>query len=479
MRLQNFIGGSYLSASPDWSVDRTFNLYPEINEVRPGKDREAAMLIGTPGLLSLATLGSGPVRCAHTASNGRLFIVSGPTLYEIDQFWTATSRGTLSTSGGLVSMDDNGVHVMIVDGPNGYTFTFTTNTFAAITDADFPGAVTTRFVDGYFVFNEPGTGRAWSTASYNGASVDGLDFATAEARPDDLVAVEADHRTLYLLGVDTIERYYNAGLSAFPFSAYQTGGLIEVGCVSPGSVQKLNAGLYWLGRDKNGSSGVYRINQNGISERVSTHAIDLMIRAAGDLSAARSWVYQEGGHHFYRLNLPDSTPTFDTATGLWHECTYFDTGLHTRHRAECHAFAFDAHVVGDYENGNIYALDPDTYTDNGDEIARERTTPHVSQDGARIFIPRIELSIEAGVGLDGGVTPGADPQLMLQISRDGGHSYGTERWVSAGKLGEYTRRAIWNRNGQGRNIVIRVRMTDPVKAVWLGMNLAGISASAA
>jgi PKD repeat protein len=58
--------------------------------------------------------------------------------------------------------------------------------------------------------------------------------------------------------------------------------------------------------------------------------------------------------------------------------------------------------------------------------------------------------------------PGADPQVMLRISNDGGKTWVTEQWRSAGKTGEFSRRVRWNRLGCGRRRVFEVSVTDPV-----------------
>jgi hypothetical protein len=435
-------------------------------------------LMGTPGLLKLATLGSGPVRALYTASNGRAFAVSGDTLYELDGFWTGTNRGTLSTSSGRVVLADNGLHMMIVDG-GGYTFTFSTNALAPITDPDFPGAGSVSFQDGFFVFHEPGTGRLWVTESYNGASVDALDFVTSEGSPDPVVTQISDHSTIYAFNTLTLERYYNSGGADFPFTRYRTGGLLQIGCASAASVVQMNKAIYWLGQDVNGQGTVWAISENAYSQRISTHAVELAIReyaTSADLGDVTAWCYQTDGHNFYCMNLAETTFVYDDATTLWHERAYLaDNGRFERHRADCHAVTHGVHIVGDYQNGNLYALDEYTYTDNGEQIARERITPRVAQDGAWIFIPRLELRMDAGMGLDGGVA-GSDPMVMLQISRDGGRTFGPERWRSAGKIGEFRRRAAWNRNGRARDWVFRVRLTDPVRTVWNGMHIPGIRA---
>jgi len=118
--------------------------------------------------------------------------------------------------------------------------------------------------------------------------------------------------------------------------------------------------------------------------------------------------------------------------------------------------------VGDYANGRIYKLKPDIYTDNGDTIAREIIGGHVFMpDGEEFFPSEIYIDIETGLGLATG--QGSDPQGMLSISRDGGHSFGTERWASAGKTGEYSHRMRWRRFKGTRDLVPKLRITDPIE----------------
>jgi hypothetical protein len=73
--------------------------------------------------------------------------------------------------------------------------------------------------------------------------------------------------------------------------------------------------------------------------------------------------------------------------------------------------------------------------------------------------------MEAGVGKTTG--QGSDPIIMLQVSKDGGHTWGNEIWVPFGKIGEYRRRAVWRRLGRSRDWVFKFRVTDPVKTVFV------------
>jgi hypothetical protein len=471
VRFPGFIGPSYTAASVNVDCQRAVNLFPEMNELGTGKEREVADLVSTPGLILLLTLPEGPVRGLWYASNGELYAVGGRYLYRISDAWVATELGSLNTSTGPVSMADNGLHVMLVDGTYGYTWTIATDTFAEIAADGFTSSDTVTFQDGYFLFNKTGTGEM-GFSGINDITFDALDFAEAEGSPDALVGVVSVGQNIYLLGPQSTEVFYNSGDADNPFQRIQ-GAVMEQGCVAAFSIAILGGQPYWIGQDKNGYGIVYRA-QGYQAQRVSTTAIEKVIQGISpdEIVNARAWVYQDGGHAFYCLNLPgaESTWVYDASTGLWHERAYRDLWSLERHRADCHANAYAKHVVGDYENGKIYSLDSGTYTDAGDPIVRVRTAPHVSKNLNRVFHSRFQLDMETGVGLDGS-GQGVNPKAMLQWSDDGGHTWSNEYWSDIGRIGARLTRVIWRRLGSSRDRVYRVMISDPVKVVLIGADL--------
>jgi hypothetical protein len=56
---------------------------------------------------------------------------------------------------------------------------------------------------------------------------------------------------------------------------------------------------------------------------------------------------------------------------------------------------------------------------------------------------------------------------MLRWSNDGGHTWSPEQWVSAGRRGDYGRRAIWTALGRSRDRVYELSVSDPVPWVFL------------
>ena len=469
MRFVGFIGPSYTLQSVNVDCQRCINLYPEINEIGSGKEREVASLVATPGLRLLVTLGVGPIRGMWTASNGRVFVVSSNKLYELSSSWVATERGTLNSFLGQVSIADNGIHLVIVDGVDGYVLTFADNVFTEITDPEWPGANQVVFQDTYFIFSQPNSGIFFLSAM-NDVTFDWADVKVSEGNPDNLIAIISDHQALWLLNANTIEVYYNSGAADFPFEKIQ-GAFIEHGIAARFSVQKMNNSVFWLGQDDKGSGQIF-MAKGYQPQRISTHAVEQAISGYLNISDANAYSYQENGHCFYVINFPTANTTwaYDTTTNLWHERIYVNQGQFERHRSNCHAYAFSTHIVGDYANGKVYELSSRIYSDDGSEILRRRVAPHMTDGLKRVFYQSFQLDIETGTGLDG-VGQGTDPQAMLQFSDDGGHTWSSERWAGIGKIGQTKRQAKWSRLGSSVDRVWRVTISDPVKVTMIGAEI--------
>jgi hypothetical protein len=458
-------------------------MYAELDESGFGKEQQVAALVSAPGLLTLATLGTGPIRALWTASNGELYAVSRNKVYKLSSSFTGTEIGTITTFVGPVSLADNGVRLTIVDGTtNGFFWVFKTSTFAAITFPTDVGGVTlvgvdqVTYQDGYFIFNHKNSGLFFisglmGSAVADDSTIDAADFSEAEGSPDILVAVLSDHRDLWLFGSRSIEVWFNTASTVdFPFERIQ-GAFVEHGCAAPFSVAKMNNTVYWLGADDKGSGLVFQATGYQ-PRRISTHAVEQAIQSYGSVEDAVAWTYQENGHHFYVLNFTSANTSwvFDTTTNLWHERVYTDQGQLGRHRANSHAFAYNKHVVGDYETGKIYELSASHLTDDGTAITRQRVTPHLSSDMLSVFYPKFQLDIETGTGIDG-LGQGVDPQAMLTFSDDGGHTWSNEKWTSFGRIGQTKARAIWRRLGSSRDRVFKVSITDPVRVTIIGAHL--------
>ena len=346
----------------------------------------------------------------------------------------------------------------------GLTVTITVlagNTLTQITDAVFEGGTQCGFIDGYVLFNEPNTQEFWITNLYS-TVINPIGFASAEGQPDILIGLLCDHRELWLFSSTHSEVWYDSGNANFPFS-YIQGAYISHGISSPWTAVRLDNTVFWVGQDEFGTAIAWRAN--GYTPlRVSTFAVEqAWQRYPLGATDAIAWTYQQDGHSFYVVNFPsgDATWVYDAATGLWHERGYLGTlaandGTLHRCRANTHCFAFGKHIVGDWETGYVYQLDPLNADDDGRQVERLRRAPYINNENKRITFNQFELAMEVGMGNPGAGVPPVDPQISLRWSDDGGYTWSGYLAISMGVSGAYKKRVIWRRLGQSRQRVFEV-----------------------
>ena len=339
------------------------------------------------------------------------------------------------------------------------------------TDGAFEGGGTVDITDNYFVYNKPNS-QLWAASDLLSPLTDPLSFASKDGSPDDLVAIIVDRREVYLLGEMSSEVWIDSGGVPFPFTRIP-GTSTQQGIAAKWSCARMGNSFAYVSKNNRGEAMIVRMN-GYFPERISTHAVETTL-VNQNVSDALAWTYQLEGHEVYVVTFPSIgenglTWAFDNTTGLWHKWLYRNPqNQFERHRGNCCAFFNQQVLVGDYENGKIYQVAREFYTDDGAPIRRIRRAPHITSDLQRQYFHELQIQFQPGVGLSSG--QGQDPQAMLRWSNDGGSTWSNEYWTSIGKQGKYQNRAIWRRLGWSRDKVFEVSITDPVKAVIISANL--------
>jgi len=441
--------------SPVITSQRRLNLYYEFQK---DQDRTMVSVHGTPGLELFKDLGDTPIRGLFEKGEF-LYAVHRGTFYEINNAGVATSRGTINTTSGKVSMATNGTQIMLVDGLDGWIYTISSNAFAEITDGDFPAnPETVTYQNTYFIVSIAGSQRFYISAANDGTAWDALDFASAEYDPDDIERVYADSAELVLFGERSTEFWADSGATDFPYTRMQ-GTQNEWGLAAKWSLAEYDNSLAYLAKNEMGQVLPMRLNGYQPQRMGDDLEFEHIINNYSAVSDASGFAYMLGGHPMYQLNFPAQGASwlFDGATNLWTELK--SQGI-DRHRAETHVDYLNQTIVGDYSNGRIYKIKGDVYTDNGERIERELVTKHFFDTDQRLTVDSIELLMNSGSGVTTG--QGSDPQVMLQVSKDKGRTWGRELWRDIGAIGEYTKRVIWRRLGMARDWTFKLRITDPV-----------------
>lgn len=345
------------------------------------------------------------------------------------------------------------------------------------TDGAFEGGSTVDIVDNYFVYNRPNT-QQWASSDVLSPITYSLAFASKFTGPDDLVSLIVDNGQIYLLGEKTSEVWADVGTFPFAFSRVP-GASSQHGIAAKFSMARFGNSFAYVSRNDRGQAVV--VQMNGYRpQRISTHAVENTL-VNQNISDAIAYTYQLEGHECYVVSFPsiELTWVYDGATQMWHKWLWCDNqNNYKRHRSNCSAVFQGLVLVGDYENGQIYKLDPNNYTDNGQHIRRMRRCPHLVADFQRQYFDELQIQFQPGVGLQGIETfplgdndIGINPQAMLRWSNDGGSTWSNEHWAGIGKVGKYQNRIIWRRLGTARDRIYEVVVTDPIKAVIVSANL--------
>jgi hypothetical protein len=403
--------------------------------------------------------------------------------------------GTLNTSAGYVCIRDNGAGgaVALVDGAYGYYYIFAAagataqwpiGSFYQITDPNFSPASRVCFIDGWWVFNIVGTQEFFTPTSTYNLTFNGTNFALKDGATDNLVTMYENKEELWLIGEKTTEIWYDAGGTYFAF-ARLVSTMLQIGCSAPASIARFESqgsdGLVWFGKTERGQNVVVRTE--GFSTVViSTPAINHEFAKLTFVSDAIGYTYQEDGHEFYVLTFPTAvtalgtgtTWCYDNTTDMWHQRLSYEPYSQSwnRHRSNCFLSFQNQRLVGDYQNGAIYQMTRFAYTDSGWPLVAWRRTPHI-WDGAareRVFMAYLQIDFRPGVGNQGAVM-GTNPQAFLQISRDGGTTWGQILTRYLGKAGQFLNRVIWRRLSFSRDAVIDVKVYDPVNRDVVGATL--------
>lgn len=465
MRVDLF-GVGIKSESPAITAQRRVNCFVER---RQEQDKTLFALVGSPNLTSFCTtIGALPSRGmwpVNTLPTPLTFTVHGGTLYSLNNAGLATVIGTIGTTTGNVSMADDGTFLVLVDGSKGYVYNMMVPAgLNPIVDGNFTTTPTTvTWQDTYFIVSSGATNQFQLSKNADPTTWPAVQIAFTGSAPGALKASLADHSVLLNFGDVYAEFWQDTGSPDLPYAVIP-GSAQEFGLAAAFSLCKYDNSVAGLFQNRMGGPNVSRMAGFRL-DKISSHDLDEILQTYATVSDAVGFGYLLGGHPMYQISFPTVMKSwlFDGFSKAWSELQ--DTNG-SRHWAHKFANFQNKLLVSDYRNGNIYKLDPTTYTDNGSMVAMEVTSKHIWNDDKYIGIQQIEIDIEAGVGTATG--QGANPQMDLQVSDDGGNTFTSIGYSSIGPVGQYTTRAVWSGLGAAQDWVLRLRITDPVKRVVTG-----------
>lgn len=473
------IGSTYISEASDANSRECVNMYPIMTGVgargQPSTDPNFKVaLVPSSGLYELIDLGG--LLCRGMITVGSYtYVVVDASVYRLSiniSLNTASSLllGTIGTSSGYVKMSSNPTQLIIVDGStSGYIVTLSTGAFTTISDVDFTGGTHVLFADSYFIYNQPNTAKMWASLQNDGTSWDALDVGTAEYKPDNLVGLALSRQNIWAIGEKSVEVWYDAANpTGFPYSV-RVGSGFDIGCAAAGSIIETNDVVIWL--DNRGyivQSQVDAYLNSGTSgytvNIISDESIKAAINSYTTISDAIATSYIERGHLFYQITFPSEYKTwvYDQTTQIWFERSSFNTTLdsETAHLIQFVNTIQTTNVACGLYSGKIYIMSTEFKDDDGVGIRRKLVSNPYSFENRLITPYKLQLRMGSGYANPSG--DGADPQINLRCSTDGGHIWSSYRARDIGLTGSYGKPITWNNLGTQREWRFELSICEPI-----------------
>ncbi len=460
MILQGFIGPSYVGRSSNVANETLYNWYPQ--HVEAGEPQQV-VYYARPGLAITYTLEQTPVR-ALFQQDGRAFAVGGNTFYELFSDGTHTARGTISfatnASPATINSSGNAGHQLYITTAGlGYIYDLNANTLVQITASGYPlQTAMGTYLDTYFLTSKGDSAQFNVSGLLDGLAWSSLDFAIRVQGSDNIVGIVQFNKLIWLIGSLTSEPWFDSGAASFPYQSVPQ-VLIPIGCCAQFSIVRTSGALCWLHQSERGQ-GIFVAASDYNPKRVSIGVRQNLVYLYSIITDAVSFAMTWLGHEFILLHFPSGNATwaFDLSEGAWSNWSWWNaaSGYQERFRGWVHCQAFGGHLVGDWQNGNIYTLDPTLATDAGEPIIWERTSPHIKDDKVMMFYANFQLDTETGLG-------GSTPTARVNWTDDGGKTFSSEIDMTMGALGEYpTRCRAAGSLGQSRDRAFRVRISNDV-----------------
>lgn len=515
--ISNLIGSSYRAKFPALQgAELSVNLYP-------GKNGQNTFMESLPGLQLLENVGGKCRGCyvstiglEETHSTEDMFAVMGNVLYRFDLNGTKTKIGNVANNGNRISFAETGgprALLLIADGANLFYYNLLEG--GGLHPIQLPERITERggtinptfvaVVEGCIVVNDAGSGYVYySPISYplasdtremyrmNGDSPvydeDGVtvlketvasdkhvfendyhvqQFENPYSSSDSVNAIYSCQNLLYVFGPKSCEIWQrdtseNGGWIRVSYSVQSSFGL-----EAPYSVASCGNTLYFIASGAQYGKCVMAATGTQF-RKASEDWLDAKLLQESTESAY-GFCYSVGEHQFWvlQMNSLGETWAFDELDNGWHQRISRDSssGAEIQWRASAVAYfheKFYAFTSDGCECGFHRDYSWEDFPDGTRlPIICHRQTAVIT-DGLKPFTFE-ELTVEMNVGSN----PDYNDKCyaLLEVSKDGGNTFGNVRSCLIPRTGNYSGRVRWLNLGYNRLCVIRLTFSVPFPVV--------------
>lgn len=419
-----------------------------------------------PGLKNFGT-GTARDRGDHVMADVH-YLINGSQLFSESSAGVRTLIGSIGGTDRAIFADDK-VNLLIA--VNNTLYIYNGTSLSTITQTVITNVSSVSYINRQFVIT--GDDQKFAISDVDSPTIyNALNFEFEKTAPDTLYRAYVFEQLIYMICSTSIVQWDNTGTGNPPVSR-RTTALVNSGAAGKHCVTSTEAFMYYLGADKK----VYQVV--GASGRpVSTNGVAYPIESFAVVSdcIASSFVWK--GQTFVMFKFPTAAAVmlYSETNNYWVELgSGTEKDVRNEYFGNAAIACYGKVLMCDFDNGNTYELDEETFTDNGKTRLWIRELPSftgllLGRPERKVTVSRIQLEIQKGVGLISG--QGSDPRLICELSNDGGMSYGKQKFVKMGALGDHYRSVDYYAFSTGYDVKARIMGTDPVQVCIWGGNVA-------
>lgn len=424
--------GDNIAAAPS----RLVNLYRE-------QVGNRYVLKGVPGQTSFCDVSSILGRAMHFVG-GTLYAVGGGALFSVSSAGAATNLGAVADDEGTY-MAGYGDNVLVSAGGNYYVYDG--STLSTVTGGAFASVGSVTFVGGYAVMTELDGSRFQWSALQDPATLNGLFFATAEAKDDTLLRAMEHGGNLYLFGKVSTEIWALSGGAGADAFIRLSGGVLDRGLLAAPLVASFGQGLFFVGDD-----GIAYILGGASIQPVSGRGFET---AVAEETPTHCFYYEDEGHKFVVVRFANRPSwVYDISMGEWHERA-------TGNLLAPWAVIGTAKAYGAWRGINAESI-ISTFGGNDDlgaTILKRAVSSVLEGEEDRFRVARIVARARTGFS-----SLGRDAQIIARFSGNRGLTWSDPKPRSIGDTGEYGTRAVWRSLGLYRSLTMEISTGDSIDA---------------
>ncbi len=293
-------------------------------------------------------------------------------------------------------------------------------------------------------------------------------YKNGESNSDSINALYAIGSNLIVFGPKSIEfwqrgdaeQYQTWVRTSYTFNR-------EVGLDSPKSVASVNNNVCFVSNGMNAGRAVFAIAGTEF-QKISETWLDEILDNS-DTDNAIGFAYSRSNHAFYGLYIPNAqnkrsrTFVYDFSTKQWAERSSrnFKTGRDSAWNLIYPVWFDNKTVFGHIEDGELVYLDENFHKEEINEnetvsLIRRRQSPVILNNYQNFTFDELGVELNTGTITDYEV----NPKVQLEISEDGGNSFGNTILEECGKTGQYFYRVRFLNMGIQRLCVVRLTFSE-------------------